>query len=157
VLIAAGPSYAGISDWIRTGGGHVRDDAVMTALAIHVKETTSERTRIAVVWAGTVPYFTRRPAIDLLGKSDPVIARHPPVLPFRPGHDRFDYDYSIGVLRPDLVVDLWEPKPRAFELLARLEYERVFGTVYARRGGGVDVGRLRGWGTEMARSLAEPP
>ena len=143
VLLTVGPSYAGISDWVRTGGSHVQDDAIMTELAIHVKEATSETTSVGVVLAGILPYFSRRPAVDFLGKSDPVIAKHAPVLPFMPGHDRFDYDYSIGTLRPDLVIQLWSPTPHALQLLGELDYQRVVGSVYARRGARVDVDRLR--------------
>jgi hypothetical protein len=157
ILLAAGPSYHGLADWVHTRGSHVQDDALMTEVALHVKDATSDTTRVAVVWAGTLPYFARRPAVDLLGKSDPVIAKHAPVLPFLPGHDRFDYDYSIGVLKPDLVVQLWSPTPRAFQLLADGGYEQVFGTVYARRGAAIDVQALRAWGTAVARGMREEP
>jgi hypothetical protein len=157
ILLAVGPSYYGILDWARTKGSHVHDDAVMTEVAIRVRDATSDKTRVAVVWAGTLPYFSRRPAIDLLGKSDAVIAKRQPVLPFVPGHDRFDYDYSIGVLHPDLVVGLWSPTPRVMQLLSELGYEPVFGKVYARRGADVDVGRLREWGSVIAESMQRQP
>ena len=157
VLLVAGPSYAGIRDWIRTGGSHVQDDALMTELAIDVKESTSERTSVGVVWAGILPYFSRRPAVDFLGKSDPVIAKHAPVLPFMPGHDRFDYDYSIGKLRPDLVIQLWSPTPHALQLLADLDYQQVVGSVYARRGAPIDVDRLRASLRMVPSNLAARP
>jgi hypothetical protein len=157
IILTAGPSFYGVRDWVRTKGSHVSDDALMTEVALHVKEATSETTRVAVVWAGTLPYIARRPCIDLLGKSDPVIAKHPPVLPFFPGHDRFDYGYSIGVLRPDLVVQLFSPTAKDFQLLAELGYEQVFGTVYARRGAAIDVNRLRAWGNAVARGLPQEP
>jgi hypothetical protein len=112
---------------------------------------------VAVIWGGVVPYFSRRPAIDLLGKSDPVIARHPPVLPFFPGHDRFDYDYSIGALRPDVVVGVWSPTPHVFQLLADMGYERAFGMVYVRREAQVDVTRLRAWANAVGSDLPQTP
>ncbi|MQC26234.1 MAG: hypothetical protein DWG76_02140 [Chloroflexi bacterium] len=81
---------------------------------------------IAVVAAGAIPYFSDLPAIDLLGKSDAVIARtesHLPQAPlarltsFRPGHSKWDYSYSLGVLHPDIVVQLWEDADQAQEFL----------------------------------------
>ena len=53
--------------------------------------------------AGATPYFCDRPFLDLLGKSDRHIARLPPAGPFLPGHNKWDYRYSIGELRPDVV------------------------------------------------------
>lgn len=76
-----------------------------------LKFTTPEA-RIAVVTAGAIPYFTGRPSIDLLGKNDPVIAHQENHLPANiadicPGHMKWDYDYTIGQLKPDVVVQLW--------------------------------------------------
>jgi hypothetical protein len=67
------------------------------------------------VAAGAIPYFSERFAIDLLGKSDVKIARMQAqgrsglreITDFRPGHMKWDYDYSIGELQPDVVVQLW--------------------------------------------------
>lgn len=58
---------------------------------------------IATWAAGTAPYFSDRPAIDLLGKTDPVIAR----LPARPGesvgHNKYDMIAALE-RRPDVVL-----------------------------------------------------
>lgn len=72
---------------------------------------TAPDATVAVVWAGALPYYSRRPMIDLLGKADTRIARGPSHLeyPFRPGHDKWDYGYSIGELRPDVIAQLWHP------------------------------------------------
>jgi hypothetical protein len=88
---------------------------VETALAL--RTTTSPAATFTVTRAGTMPYFADgRPAIDLLGKTDRYVA-HEPMRPyasglgrfteFRPGHMKFDYSYSIGQLRPDVIVQLW--------------------------------------------------
>ena len=45
--------------------------------------------------------------IDLLGLNDAVIARGPLAGPFYPGHDKWNYDYSITQLKPDLIADNW--------------------------------------------------
>lgn len=70
------------------------------------------KTRIAVVTAGAIPYFSELPAIDLLGKNDPIIARQQNHLPnniadIRPGHMKWDYDYTLGELQPDVIVQVW--------------------------------------------------
>lgn len=72
--------------------------------------TTSEAT-VALAGVGIVPYFAERTYIDLLGKTDPVIAHLPmdqAIIPeFKPGHMKWDYAYSIGTLKPDVVLELW--------------------------------------------------
>jgi hypothetical protein len=92
----------------RDGPAHAREERIVGALGVHLRETTKPNARIAFVWAGAAPYFSERPAIDLLGKSDARIAR----LPARsgehaPGHDKWDYAYSIGELRPAVIESLW--------------------------------------------------
>jgi hypothetical protein len=87
-----------------------------------IEKITTPDASIAVVAAGTIPYLTDRPAIDLLGKNDAVIARtetHLPNAPmarltnFRPGHSKWDYSYSIGELEPDMIVQLWDDADQA--------------------------------------------
>jgi hypothetical protein len=56
--------------------------------------------RVAVHWAGVVPYVSRLPAIDVLGKSDRHIARLD-VDRFEPGHAKWDWDYVLELQRPD--------------------------------------------------------
>lgn len=80
-----------------------------------INKITTPQASIAVVSAGAIPYFTDRYALDLLGKNDVKIAHevarganNPFNLDrFRPGHMKWDYDYSIGELKPDVVVQLW--------------------------------------------------
>ena len=59
-------------------------------------------------------YYIDRPTIDLLGKSDRVVAKGPPVREqvqskynfsdFFPGHNKWNFKYSIGELLPDIIV-----------------------------------------------------
>jgi hypothetical protein len=82
-----------------------RADAENVRLGLLLKQNTPDDSKVADFWAGSVFYFSERPAIDLLGKSDRYIAH----LPARPGgmvagHNKFDFDYSIGELKPDFVV-----------------------------------------------------
>jgi hypothetical protein len=90
-------------------GGNVRN----VRIANYLKSVTTEQAQVAVVAAGGIPYFSDRFSIDLLGKNDSKIAREPVGTPqdytwidFRPGHMKWDYAYSIGELKPDVVVEI---------------------------------------------------
>ena len=81
-------------------------------IAIAVSSTTTGDASVGVIWAGTIPYYTGRYAIDFLGKTDPRIAHLPPELGGAsrrgsmltwPGHNKYDLEYSIGELRPTYV------------------------------------------------------
>jgi hypothetical protein len=88
-------------------------------LGVAIATCTSVQSRIAVDWAGAIPYFADRPTVDLLAKSDPIVAREPmhdsPGLPVRtrfwPGHLKWDFDKSILDARPAIVVVLTEGFP----------------------------------------------
>jgi hypothetical protein len=74
-------------------------------IGLLIKQNTRATARVADIWAGSTFYFSERYAIDLLGKSDSHIAHLPVVTNGRmPGHNKFDFDYSLGVLKPDLVI-----------------------------------------------------
>jgi hypothetical protein len=75
--------------------------------------------------AGQISYYSNRYAIDLLGKNDPVIAQSPPSTAFRPGHNKWDYDYSISNLKPDLIADEWGNLRDYFEKQTDEEYTRL--------------------------------
>ena len=85
-------------------------------MGLDLREVTTEDATIAVVTAGNIPYFSERTAIDLLGKNDRVVARGPMHINsslfepgnYRPGHNKWNYAYSIGELRPDVVAQIWE-------------------------------------------------
>jgi arabinofuranosyltransferase len=106
--------------------------------------------KVTVSWAGTVPYFfPEYHYIDLLGKNDRQIARAPmrghsglpgaaqapAYLRFYPGHLKWDYDYSIGRLKPDVVFDLWTSLEEADPYLRRDYVAKKIGgrTVYYNR------------------------
>ncbi len=81
-----------------------------------LRNVTTGNAVIAVVTAGNIPYFSGRRSVDLLGKNDPVIARGPAHINsslfepgnWRPGHNKWNYAYSIGELQPDVVAQIWE-------------------------------------------------
>lgn len=74
-------------------------------IANYLRDHTPPFAKVADIWAGAVFYYSGRPGIDLLGKCDRYVARQKanPVSSY-PGHNKFDYDYSLGRLRPDFVV-----------------------------------------------------
>jgi hypothetical protein len=105
-----------------------------------VKKVTTQQAEIAYYAAGSVPYFSERQAIDLLGKNDSYIAHlqnHIPskISDIRPGHMKWDYEYSIGKLKPDLVLGIYGGRDEAGSYLS--EYYTVVVVdgieIYARR------------------------
>lgn len=68
-----------------------------------IRTETAPDTRIAVFAAGSGPYFSRRYAIDMLGKTNRGIARLRPHAGQPTGHDRFDPQRSLAT-RPDIVL-----------------------------------------------------
>ncbi|HEX2204640.1 MAG TPA: hypothetical protein VHG91_15130 [Longimicrobium sp.] len=102
-----------LGEWLgATPPMHARDNAQMARVGLWLARHTPPETTVAVRWAGALPYFADRPSIDLLGKSDRRVARLPMIGPptglhrwvgFWPGHLKWDYAWSIGALRPDVV------------------------------------------------------
>lgn len=85
-----------------SGGGYNADNL---RVGLWLRAHYPPEAVVADAAAGSVPYFSGLGAVDLLGKSDPVIAREAAVAGnTRPGHNKYDYEYSLGVRRPDLVV-----------------------------------------------------
>jgi hypothetical protein len=128
---------------------HALDNAEQVRVALWLRAQTPPGATVAVRWAGALPYFAERTAIDLLGKSDRRIARLPMVGPppglhrfvgFWPGHLKWDYAHSIGRLRPDVVFNMTYDD----DLLTHLgDYRPVrvgASTVYVRGGVGLRGG-----------------
>jgi arabinofuranosyltransferase len=83
---------------------------VQTALAL--QRVTRDDATVGVFWAGAIPYFAGRRAIDFLGKSDRATAALPPDLSGAvawsgmtsvPGHNKYDLDAAIRVRQPTYV------------------------------------------------------
>jgi arabinofuranosyltransferase len=81
-------------------------------VAIAINELTDEGATVGVFWAGTLPYYVDRVAVDFLGKSDKYIANLPPDtsgqteglgMNSMPGHNKYDLTYSIQTLLPTYV------------------------------------------------------
>ena len=126
---------------LHTGTGGENQQDVEQALGL--RQLTTADATVAVMRAGTIPYFAERGAVDLLGKSDRHIAHEPAnsasgadnFREFRPGHVKFDFAYSIGDLRPDVVLQLRRREPLARPFLQDYEDALLDGEcVYVRRG-----------------------
>ena len=87
----------------------LKADIRRVKLGLHIAENTSPEAVIAVHAAGQIPYYLERTTIDLLGLNDPVVAKGQGHGEFYPGHNKWDYDYSIGQLQPDLIADNFAP------------------------------------------------
>jgi len=95
-------------------------DYINVLIGSRLNEVTEPDAKIAIFWAGNLSYYMDRPAVDFLGKSDRFIAKNPPVREvvssqynfsdFMPGHNKWDFSYSIGELKPDIITRNW-PDP----------------------------------------------
>lgn len=101
----------------------LRDGAErFTRVGLALSRVVDPQAIIAVVTAGCVPYYSDLESIDLLGKNDPIVAEGPmrinsslfDIGNFRPGHNKWDYEYSIGQLKPDVIAQLWEETEKDF-------------------------------------------
>jgi hypothetical protein len=111
--------------------------------ALWLDRNTLPGVRIAVTWAGITPYFCNRQFIDLYGKADKHVARtegkywsgSPKTLGFVPGHAKWDYDYSIGTLQPDVIAQLIKHTDVPREQLSNYASSIVNGeTIYLKQG-----------------------
>lgn len=105
---------------------HIEKNQKMVERALALKQVTREEATIATVWDGAIPYFADRTTVSILGKNDKRVARQKmrrasgpgQLVAFYPGHLKWDYAYSIGRLKPDVVVQLWEAQEEAGPFLA---------------------------------------
>lgn len=98
----------------------------MVQRAYLLRNVTRPTAKIALVWAGIVPYYADRQTVDISGKNDRYIGRLPmhrsPSSPeyawFLPGHLKWDYAHSLGRLRPDVAFQVDYPPGEARPYLA---------------------------------------
>jgi hypothetical protein len=110
-------------------------DRAWTRYGLELRRTTAPDTSIAAAGVGAIAYFSDRPTVDLLGKSDRTIALTRPHGPhFHPGHDKWDYAYSIGHLRPDVIAQLWRPTASDLTRICGWGYLPIGQGAFVRRG-----------------------
>ncbi len=135
-LAVRGPTHAAISNRVNTNA------------AIAINALTGPDASVGVIWAGTLPYYVDRYAVDFLGKSDPYIASlNADVsrddisgkISNLPGHNKYDLNYSIVRLQPTYIqAYAWgnqTVKPWALKNYLRVEYHGALGekTVFLRK------------------------
>ncbi|MCP5108526.1 MAG: hypothetical protein GY950_34395, partial [bacterium] len=90
----------------------IEDNKQNIKVALALEDITTKDASVGVSWAGTIPYYTGRKAVDFLGKSDRYIASLPPDMsgsyPMHgmstvPGHNKYDLEYSIVKLKPTYI------------------------------------------------------
>jgi hypothetical protein len=85
-----------------------RTNLFVTESVETMRDTTEVGASIATIWAGVPAYYSHRTMLDLLGKNDTFIASSAPHGAFFPGHNKWDYDYSIGKLQPDVIFQTFD-------------------------------------------------
>lgn len=103
LAVTAGNNVAGYSGWWTDGAALWPMDRLAVPAAMAYEDFTAPDAVIAVYGAGAIPYWAERPAVDLLGKSDRVVAREARRGRFIPGHDKWDYTHSILGQMPDVI------------------------------------------------------
>ena len=116
--------------WLSPQAEAHREDLVVAARPLRVGENAKVFRRlsqagrilepgalVATIWAGIPAYFSDYRMLDLFGYNDAHIAKVTSPVPlsvgearaYDPGHMKWDYDYALGRVRPDLVFQVWGP------------------------------------------------
>jgi len=148
-----------LGQWAAQNAAQYVDEARYTRLGILIRETTPKDLRIAVAAAGATPYFAQRPTEDLLGKNDRVIAKLEPRGVFSPGHDKWDYHYSLGERKAELIVETVDVNPIDEAYISELGFEKLENEMRLRAEANVQrrdvLGRVMADGNVLATSLAD--
>jgi peptidoglycan/LPS O-acetylase OafA/YrhL len=111
--------------WAAQNAAQYDDEARYTRLGLLIRAGTAPDLRIAVAAAGATPYFAERPTEDLLGKNDRHVAKLEPRGVFSPGHDKWDYAYSLGERGADLVVEAVDVDAADEQYMTSLGFETL--------------------------------
>ena len=113
----------------------MKDNQKLSEIALAAKKAFPDKVQIGGATAGVLPYFSELEFVDFLGKNDKTISRLDGRIEqgikqfwsFSPGHNKWDYSYSIGKIRPDVVVQLWSHHEEALPYLSRAYKLEKFG------------------------------
>ena len=125
ILVWAPSQLMPLGRWAAQNAAQYKDEANYTRLGLLIRESTPPSLRMAVAAAGATPYFAQRPTEDLLGKNDSFIAHLAPRGVFSPGHDKWDYQYSLGQRHADLIVETVDVNPADEEYIESLGFETL--------------------------------
>jgi hypothetical protein len=95
-------------------GFGARGDKRFSYLGLLMGKTFPPGTIVLHYWFGQPSYYSALSgirSIDGLGKIDEIVAKSSPKTRFKPGHDRWNHEHSIGHLQPDLIVNMPCPSP----------------------------------------------
>lgn len=106
-----------------------------TQIGIELRNFTLQDAKIGVLWAGNIGYYSERELIDFLGKSDKFVAKSLPVRylnssqkynfnDFDPGHNKWNFKYSIGILKPDIILRTWDDED-FYTQIEKNGYEKI--------------------------------
>jgi hypothetical protein len=136
-LISGSPWMA----WLRSNAPLLETDIWLARLGLQIGEATDGDVIVAAHAIGQISYYSDRRMVDLLGINDRVVAAGHPATSFRPGHNKWNYAYSISALRPDLVADEWGESN--VYLADQPDYYQLENGIWLRKGGPrVDVEKL---------------
>jgi hypothetical protein len=114
LVVLATTSIIPLIRFVSAGAEETGNELARVEQGLAIARVTSHDAVVAVLPAGSIAYYSERPMVDVLGKSDPVIAhedsksdRLGTQIGFAPGHSKFDLSYSLGTLRPDVLVEPW--------------------------------------------------
>lgn len=135
ILITIFLSYTHINYLINTELQISSTEFLNSQIGIELRDFTTKDVKIGVLWAGNIGYYSERELIDFLGKSDKFIAKSLPVRhlnkdqkynfnDFDPGHNKWNFKYSIGILSPDIILRTWEDKD-FYNQLQINNYEKI--------------------------------
>lgn len=113
----------------------IREDNENALKIVQFLSKAPEDARISSDWAGAVPYFLDRYAVDPLGKCDEYIA-HLPITQdkwesriwhkaFYPGHMKWDFEHTWRAHQPDYMVFRWGKLALAFRKVLGEKYTLV--------------------------------
>jgi len=145
--------------WAAQNAAQYKDEANYTRLGLLIRETTPPTLRMAVAAAGATPYFARRPTEDLLGKNDRHVAKLAPRGVFSPGHDKWDYEYSLAQRKSDLIVETVDVNPTDEAYIESLGFQKLDNEMRLRADAPVTrrdlLGRVMTDGETLRATLAE--
>ncbi len=144
--------------WAAQNAAQYSDEANYTRLGLLIRETTPKTLRLAVAAAGATPYFAQRPTEDLLGKNDRHVAKLAPRGVFSPGHDKWDYAYSLAERKSDLIVETVDVNPVDEAYIESLGFQKLDNEMRLRDGAIVAhrelLGRVMTDGETLRATLA---
>jgi len=105
----------------------MQDNKKHTLMAVEADRLLPKDATVALATAGVIPYYLNRTIIDILGKNDKRISKFEGRIKsgfakydgYEPGHNKWDYSWSIGQLKPDAVIQLWTHHEEALPYLSK--------------------------------------